>query len=52
MHQARFGEDVYATPALVAGRIYLRTGGHVYCFGRNPKAEGGGKWQSRRVWWC
>ena len=26
LHQARFREDVYATPALVDGRIYLRTG--------------------------
>jgi outer membrane protein assembly factor BamB len=30
---ARFGEDAYATPALVDGRIYLRTVGHLYCFG-------------------
>lgn len=30
---ANFGEDVYATPALVDGRIYLRTAGHLYCFG-------------------
>ena len=36
LHQARFGEDMYATPALVDGRIYLRTGGHLYCFGRKP----------------
>lgn len=35
---ADFGEDVYATPALVDGRIYLRTVRHLYCF-----AEGGGK---------
>jgi outer membrane protein assembly factor BamB len=28
-----FGEDVYATPALVDGKIYLRTAGHLYCFG-------------------
>jgi outer membrane protein assembly factor BamB len=28
-----FEEDVYATPALAAGRIYLRTTGHLYCFG-------------------
>jgi outer membrane protein assembly factor BamB len=28
-----FGEDVYATPALADGRIYLRTAGHLYCFG-------------------
>jgi outer membrane protein assembly factor BamB len=28
-----FGEAVYATPAIVEGRIYLRTSGHLYCFG-------------------
>lgn len=30
---AEFGEDVYATPALVDGKIYFRTAGHLYCFG-------------------
>jgi outer membrane protein assembly factor BamB len=29
-------EDIYATPALVDGRIYLRTRGTLYCFGRKP----------------
>jgi outer membrane protein assembly factor BamB len=28
-----FGEDCYATPAIADGRIYLRAGGHLYCFG-------------------
>ncbi len=28
-----FGEEAFATPALVDGRIYLRTAGHLYCFG-------------------
>ncbi len=28
-----FGEDTYATPAIVDGKIYLRTSGHLYCFG-------------------
>ena len=28
-----FGEGAYATPAIVDGRIYLRTTGHLYCFG-------------------
>ncbi len=28
-----FGEDAHATPAIVDGRIYLRTAGHLYCFG-------------------
>lgn len=33
LHRARFDEEVFATPAITAGRIYLRTAGHVYCFG-------------------
>jgi outer membrane protein assembly factor BamB len=33
LHRARFEEDVFATPAIVNGRIYLRTAGHLYCFG-------------------
>jgi outer membrane protein assembly factor BamB len=33
---AELGEDVYATPALVDGCIYLRTVGHLYCFGLKP----------------
>jgi outer membrane protein assembly factor BamB len=32
--RARFGEDIYGTPAIVDGRIYLRTAGHLYCFGK------------------
>jgi outer membrane protein assembly factor BamB len=32
--KARFGEDIYATPVLLDGRIYLRTAGHLYCFGK------------------
>ena len=39
VHSAEFGEEVYATPALLDGRIYLRTSGHLYCFGQ---AGGGG----------
>lgn len=30
---ADFAEPVHATPALSGGRIYLRTEGHLYCFG-------------------
>ena len=30
---ADFGEEAYATPAIADGRIYLRTTGHLYCFG-------------------
>ncbi len=32
-----FQEDVYATPALAGGRIYVRTTGHLYCFGLAEK---------------
>jgi outer membrane protein assembly factor BamB len=34
-----FDEDTYATPAIVDGRIYLRTAGHLYCFGTAEKKE-------------
>ena len=33
LSRADFGEDVYATPAIVDGKIYVRTAGHLYCFG-------------------
>lgn len=33
LSKSSFGEEAYATPALVGGRIYLRTAGHLYCFG-------------------
>jgi len=33
IHSAEFGDECYASPALVDGRIYLRTSGHLYCFG-------------------
>jgi outer membrane protein assembly factor BamB len=33
LHTADFKEEVYGTPALLDGRIYLRTNGHLYCFG-------------------
>jgi outer membrane protein assembly factor BamB len=36
LSRSRFGENVYATPALVDGRIFLRTAGHLYCFGLQP----------------
>ncbi len=29
---ANFGEDVYACPSIAAGRVYIRTVGHLYCF--------------------
>jgi outer membrane protein assembly factor BamB len=34
LHSAEFGEEAFATPAIVDGRIYLRTAAHLYCFGR------------------
>jgi len=34
LHTADFQEDVYATPALADGRIYIRTARALYCFGR------------------
>ncbi|WP_373652806.1 MULTISPECIES: PQQ-binding-like beta-propeller repeat protein [unclassified Schlesneria] len=33
LHTSDMKEDVFATPAIVDGRIYLRTAGHLYCFG-------------------
>lgn len=36
--QAEFKEDVYSTPAIVDGKIYFRTAGHLYCFGSNQVA--------------
>ena len=33
LSRSDFGEAVYATPAIADGRIYLRTSGHLYCFG-------------------
>lgn len=32
LHAAKFGEEVYATPAIVDGQIFVRTVGHLYCF--------------------
>ena len=33
---ARFDDDVYATPALADGNIFLRTRHYLYCFGTAP----------------
>jgi outer membrane protein assembly factor BamB len=38
IHSAEFGEECFATPALLDGRIYLRTSGHLYCFGQDALA--------------
>jgi len=35
LHRVAFGEDVYATPAACGNRLYFRTAGHLYCFGRS-----------------
>lgn len=32
--KVEFGETVYATPAMADGRLYVRTSGHLYCFGK------------------
>ncbi len=31
------GEPIFATPAIVGGKIYVRTAGHLYCFGSAEK---------------
>jgi hypothetical protein len=36
LSRVRFEEDVYATPAIVNERIYVRTVGHLYCFAEKP----------------
>jgi outer membrane protein assembly factor BamB len=33
LHRARFDAEVFATPAVVDGKIYLRTADYLYCFG-------------------
>ena len=40
IHSAEFGDECFATPALLDGRIYLRTSGHLYCFGVMTLAGG------------
>lgn len=39
MFSADFQEPAYATPAIVDGRMYLRTNGNLYCFGAQPATE-------------
>lgn len=38
LHTADFGENVYATPAIVDGKIYFRTAGNLYCFSESGKS--------------
>ena len=33
LHTAKFDDDIFATPAIVDGRIYVRTSKYLYCFG-------------------
>jgi outer membrane protein assembly factor BamB len=35
------GDEIYASPAIVDGRLYVRTRGRLYCFGARPTGEGG-----------
>ena len=32
LHTSDLGEDIFATPAIAGGRIYLRTSASLYCF--------------------
>ena len=32
-------DEIYATPAIVAGRLYVRTRGRLYCFAPAPASE-------------
>ena len=34
-----FGEDIYATPAIADGQLFVRTNGHLYCFGTPPESH-------------
>jgi outer membrane protein assembly factor BamB len=38
---AELGDEVYATPAIAGGRIFIRTRGALYCFGSAPAAARG-----------
>jgi outer membrane protein assembly factor BamB len=38
LHQANFGERIFATPALSGANLYLRTESKLYAFGRGEKA--------------
>jgi hypothetical protein len=45
-----FEEDAYATPALADGRVYLRTAGHLYCFGLTLDGPRARPPRERRPW--
>jgi outer membrane protein assembly factor BamB len=38
----KLDEDAFATPAIVDGRIYVRTAGYLYCFGTRSETDGAG----------
>jgi outer membrane protein assembly factor BamB len=38
LHKAKFGEEVFATPAIAGGFLFLRTAGHLYCFAQ-PRVQ-------------
>jgi outer membrane protein assembly factor BamB len=38
LHSVDLKEAVFATPAIIQGRIYLRTAGHLYCFGHKEES--------------
>jgi outer membrane protein assembly factor BamB len=39
LHTADFAENAYATPAVVDGKIYLRTVSNLYCFGASTTGK-------------
>ena len=38
LHTANFDGDGHATPAIADGRLYLRVGDHLYCFGKSDSS--------------
>ncbi len=51
----QFDEEIYATPALLDGRVYLRTANHLYCYGyKDPEAERERRAAAipARTWWA
>jgi outer membrane protein assembly factor BamB len=41
LFRADFGEDIFATPAVVGDRLFLRTAGHLYCFAAGDRTARG-----------
>jgi hypothetical protein len=42
LHEADFGERIFATPALVGENLYLRTQTKLYAFGESKKLTSAG----------